>query len=298
MGAAHSATTVILGRTGFLGGAVYEFLARKGLKILAPSSAECNLLDGQKVTSYFSKILGPWQIIFCAGITRSREDSFEAMLKNVQMIHHLTRLASSGRVAGVVYLGSTDVYGRAPNLPITEQNAVEPAGPYGIGKFCGESLLRSASQERFPLAILRLPGVYGPGDHCRSVIGRFYEQIATGGRVTIFGDGSVRRDYVEVSDVCGAVCNLLGTGWDGVLNLATGFSVAIRDLVGLIAQALGVAARVEYLPSSGAEAAGDLVFDVSKLQSVLPGLQLKALQEGIARYIYEEKVQQRKVNHG
>ena len=288
---------LVLGQGGFLGSSIWNFLRLRGLAVWAPSSKECNLLEPSQVAAYFSTLPGPLPIVLCAGITRSVEDSFESMLKNTRMVNNLLAHVSPDRLAGVIYLSSTDVYGYAPPLPITEQTPLSPATFYGISKLCGEILLRRRGKLACPVTVLRLPGVYGPGDGYRSVVGQFYEQILGQGRVTIFGDGSVRRDYVAVGDVCEAVYHLLKASWDGVLNVATGVSFRIRDVVNLIAEVAGLRAPIDYASSTG-DTAGDLVFDVSKLKSVLRGVSFKTLDAGITSYIISERSQERVIHHG
>lgn len=288
---------VVLGHTGFLGGSIRNFLDLHGFAVFAPSSKECNLLEPSKVAAYFSALPGPFRIVLCAGITRSVEDSFESMLKNSHMVHNLLAQVSPERLAGVTYLSSTDVYGYTPPLPITEQSPLSPATFYGISKLCGELLLRRPGQSGCPVTILRLPGVYGPGDGYHSIVGSFYNRIVREGRVTILGDGYVRRDYVEIGDVCEIICRLLKVPWEGVLNVATGVSFTIRELIDRIAEAARLKLLVDYAPLTRATP-GDLVFDISKLKSVLPGISFKTLDEGIQGYMSAEKSRERKRRHG
>jgi UDP-glucose 4-epimerase len=276
-------SVVVLGHTGFLGRSIQSYLLQNGLSVLAASSKECNLLQADQLARYFARVAGPVQVVFCAGITRWVEDSFESMLQNIQMVRNLVTAAPRDRLAGVVYLSSTDVYGYAPELPITEQTLTTPANFYGAGKLCGEFLLRLPNSLDCPVTVLRLPGVYGPGDGARSIVGRLLEGMRRDGRVRIYGDGSARRDYIEISDVCEVIRRLLEAPFDGVLNAATGVSVTVLELIGLLAEATRLSPMIEYAPPD--QAARDLVFDVALLRSVLPGLSLKRLPEGIASYV-------------
>lgn len=276
-------SVVILGHTGFLGSAIRNYLLQDGFSVLAASSKECNLLQADQVAHYFARVARPVQIVFCAGITRWVDDSFESMLQNVQMVHNLVAAVPRDQVVGVVYLSSTDVYGYTPELPITEQTHPKPENFYGTGKLCGEFLLRLPGSWDCPVTILRLPGVYGPGNGARSIVGRLIGEMVRHGRVRIHGDGSIRRDYIEISDVCEVIRRLLKAPFDGVLNVATGASVTVRELVDILGQVTRLSPIIDHAPADQA-VAKDLVFDVGLLRSVLPGLEFKSLPEGIASY--------------
>jgi len=275
---------VVLGHTGFLGGSIQRDLQRKGFPVLAASSKECNLLEADQLPRFFSRISGPFQVVFCAGIARRVDDSFQSMLQNIYMVYHVACAVRERPLRSLIYLSSADVYGPHPSLPITERTPPAPANFYGLSKLCGEQLLRVSGLISCPVTIIRLPGVYGPGDAGRSIVGRFLAEMEQRGRVTVQGEGEVRRDYVEVGDVCEVVGLLLKGPYDGVLNVATGVSYTIRELIAILTEVSGLLPAVQYV-SSAKPLAGDLVFEVSRLRSLLGGLRLKTLREGVQNYL-------------
>lgn len=272
----------VLGK-GFIGSAITRALFEDNIEVHAVSSRECNLLESAQVEAFLRNLPQGSRIVFCAAISRIVEDSYDAFLRNIQMVQNFVSAAARGHLGGVVYLSSVDVYGRCPTLPITERTLPAPASYYGLSKLACEFLLRRPGALDCPLTILRLPGIYGPGDRGRSVVGRFLNQMEAKGHATIYGDGSVLRDFVEVGDVCQVIRCALAKPFDGVLNVATGTSLPIREVVETLAEVGRPSPTIAY-ESEDVNAAGDLVFDVGALHAILSPGQLKSLREGAASY--------------
>ena len=275
---------LVLGHTGFIGNAVLRHLAGAGYGAQGASSKECDLLDGEKTKAFLGQLPDQSLVVFSSAIVPRVQDSFQAMVKNLQMAHHFASGVPPGRLAGVVYLSSVNVYGHQSSLPINEDSIPTPSSFYGTSKLAGECLLRQTGALDCPVTILRLPGVYGPGDSGHSVVGNLLNNILHKGRVTLTGNGSVRRDLVEIGDLCRVVERALEQPLNGLLNVATGKSLSIREVVDVLAAVADLSPAIDYA-SADAAAAQDLVFDVSALLARLPGLQFKSLAEGSAIYL-------------
>lgn len=143
----------------------------------------CNLLDAAEVERFLCGFADGVRVVFCAVINRLNDNSYHALVRNIQMAHNFAAAATRGKLGGVIFLSSVDVYGRTPELPITERTVTAPANFYGIAKLTSELLLRRPGALNCPLTVLRLPGVYGPGDGGRSVVGRFLTRLRVEGRV-------------------------------------------------------------------------------------------------------------------
>lgn len=282
--ASHAAPVVVIGHTGFVGSAIARSLASAGVPLIPLSSRECNLLHQDAPRVLQALMPEGAQVVFCSGIIRTVRDTYDTMLENIRMVHAFAHAARTCRLASLVYLSTTDVYGHFPPVPITELTPVEPDSYYGIAKLAGERLLRLGGGIGCPVSVLRLPGVYGPGDGDRSVVGRLVGQLRRDGAVTIYGNGRVRRDYVAVGDVCAVVGALLGQPFDGTLNLASGRSVTIEELVHLIAREVRLAPSIRSAPAEP-HRAGDQVFDVTLLRKCVPSLRLTPIEEGLAGYL-------------
>ncbi len=146
--------------------------------------------------------------------------------------------ATQAKARRVVYSSSGAVYGDDQNLPLSEGSAVTPSHSYGLQKYAGEQFV-SAWPKSYSLetVALRYFNVYGPGIDPKGpyalAVGAFLLARTEGRPITIFGDGTITRDYVHVSDVARA--NLLAgestlVGKGEVINVGTGKSITIRSL--------------------------------------------------------------------
>lgn len=275
---------LVLGASGFIGKSVTEYLNNKKYELITPSSQECDLLSVKQVRQYFEGITTPVQIVFCAGILGRRENSFSSLLKNIQMIQSLADMAPSLSIRSVVHLSSTDVYG-SPTGIITENTIISPRSYYGLSKFSGEMIFNMESFFSIPVTILRIPGIYGAGDHQKSIVGLFLDQLANNGVVNINGDGSALRDYVQVNDVCRLVEHFLCSPYQGRVNVATGQSITIKDLVSILGKALGVSPKINFKENGGKAASQRLVFDITRLKGIVPAFQFTDIHTGIDDYV-------------
>jgi UDP-glucose 4-epimerase len=160
--------------------------------------------------------------------------------------------------ARIVSASSAAVYGVAPAGPITEHAALSPYSPYGSHKAMMESLCR-AYAENFGLhvAIVRMFSVYGAGlekqlvwDLCGKLT------VAGNSPVVLGGTGGELRDWLHVSDAA-ALLWLACAQCDGscpVVNGGTGIATSIREVAGMVCEAWGEGAGVEF---SGIARAGD-----------------------------------------
>jgi nucleoside-diphosphate-sugar epimerase len=196
------------------------------------------------------------------------------MFRNIRMIRNLVEALLKKRPSSTIYLSSVDVYGRTPPLPITEETILGPEHPYAVSKVVGEALFGQIGSDSSPVTVLRLPGVYGPGDGGRSVLGRLTAQILRDNRVTLTGNADVRRDYLPVEMLCEIVQHCLEKPVQTTLNAATGESLTIRQWVEHLARELGRSPEVRQ-EGAEPEAAGDLVFDVTRLLHLLPNLTIR-----------------------
>lgn len=275
---------LIFGASGFIGQSLAEHLSNKGYDLLTPSSSECDLLNVCQVREYLSTINTPVRIIFSAGILLQRDNSFASMTKNIQMVQSLAECASDVSISSIIYLSTTDVYGN-PDGIITEDTRILPTSYYGLSKYAGEVIFGMPDFLSIPVTILRIPGVYGPGDHQKGTVALFLDRLVNNKVVTIHGKGDSLRDYVEAGDVSRIIESFISSPYHGVLNVATGKSITILELVSILAKALGVKPIIVHENTDNAPVHRNLVFNTFRLREKLPAYQLKSIYEGIAGYV-------------
>ena len=276
---------VILGASGFIGGYLATVLTRRGFAVSGFGSADCDLCDpvaGARLTSGFSP---GTRVVVCATVNRKVDDSYFALTQNLAMAENLTANLPERRVGGVIFLSTVDVYGRAPVLPVTENRRLEPHNYYGIGKLASEQIFRRPGALDCPVTILRCPGVYGPGDRESSIVGAFLARIVRNETITLHGDGSVLRDYVDVQDVCEVAAHFVETPKEKTFNVVSGKSLPLRDWIEILGRVAGRAPSVERR-DMGTSSAGDLVFDNMALRREMgSGMEFAKPEDGARRYL-------------
>ena len=168
--------------------------------------------------------------------------------------------------------------------PAREDSALLPVSAYGLAKRSAEVYVDGWNRifgARH--VVLRFANVYGPRQSAAlegGVVAIFLERLAAGEPTTIFGDGTITRDFVHVDDVVRALL-LAGDHSGGVFNVGTGTETTVAELHALCEQAVGVDAP----PSFGPARAGDArrsVLDPSHAAAELGFTAAVALAPGIA----------------
>jgi UDP-glucuronate 4-epimerase len=198
-------------------------------------------------------------------------------------------LLEQARKAGsrkFVFASSSSIYGDAEKVPFREDLAdPRPLSPYGVTKQAGEqALLLYHRLHGLRTTALRFFTVYGPRQRPDMAIHKFARLILDGGEVTLFGDGSTRRDYTYVDDAVAGIEGALERD-DGfeIYNIGESRTIALSELVGLLEKNLGRKARIKHLP----EQPGDVkrtFADTSKARANLGYRPATPIEDGIAKF--------------
>ena len=113
---------------------------------------------------------------------------------------------------------------------------------------------------------MRLAHVYGPNDRPIKLIPRVIEQVKSGERPRVFGDGTDLRDFIHVRDAARAVHLVVQKQPEGIINLASGISISVLDTVRLIITASGQDFEPIVLPRMKKKI--DFRFDNRKLRAL------------------------------
>jgi UDP-glucose 4-epimerase len=162
-------------------------------------------------------------------------------------------------VSRVAYASSAAVYGVPARLPLDETADTTPLSPYGLEKRIDDHyalLFRTLyGQQSIGLRYFK---VYGPRQDPASqyagVISKFSSLLAAGKPLTVFGDGAQTRDFVFVKDIARANVLALESSWCGVVNVGTGTTVTLLQLIDALAACQGRTPTVRF----EAPAAGDI----------------------------------------
>lgn len=163
-------------------------------------------------------------------------------------------------VEKVVYASSAAVYGNPEYLPIDEKHPVMPLSPYGVSKYAPEHYLHVYHQlYGLKYTVFRYANVYGIRQVPRgegAVISIFIDKLIKGENLTVFGDGEQTRDYIYVEDIAEANLAALEKGDGEILNIGTGTSTSLNELIRILEKVTGQSIQPVHEP----ERPGDIKY--------------------------------------
>jgi NDP-hexose 4,6-dehydratase len=197
--------------------------------------------------------------------------------------------ARACRTPRLVHTSTSETYGTARTVPISESHPLQAQSPYAASKIAGDKLAESYYLSfALPVVTLRPFNTYGPRQSTRAVIPQIITQLGGGARVIKLGALAPTRDFSYVTDTVAAFV-AVGTApasavLGEVFNCGTGDDVAIGDLAAEIASLMGVRADItedaQRLRPKESEVMR-LVCDASKLRERAGWRPLVARAEGL-----------------
>lgn len=164
---------------------------------------------------------------------------------NAMVVHNVRKIV-------FISSGGT-VYGNPMYLPIDEKHPTDPLVSYGITKLAIEKYLQMYSHLHGIRAItLRVANPYGERQRietAQGAVGVFLHHAIKGLPIEIWGDGSVTRDYIHVSDVAEAFVRAVKySGVKNCFNISSGVGTSLNELIGMLEDVLGKSIEIRYLP--------------------------------------------------
>jgi UDP-glucuronate 4-epimerase len=201
-------------------------------------------------------------------------------------------------VPKLVFASSSSVYGEREGAPFREDDVVDfPISPYAATKKGGELLAYTYHHlHGFAVASLRFFTVYGPRQRPEMAIHKFARAIADGEPITVFGDGTSRRDYTYVDDiVSGVIAAAERAQGYRIYNLGNHRTVELRELIRLLEEDLGKKAEVRHLPAQP----GDVPLtcaDIQRAQEEIGYNPTVPIERGLELFVewFEKKKRQRR----
>jgi NAD dependent epimerase/dehydratase len=165
-------------------------------------------------------------------------DFFEV---NVLGTLNVAQAALGAGVERVVHTSTSEVYGSAQTVPITEMHPLEPQSPYAASKLAADKLMDSWHRSfELPVTVLRPFNTYGPRQSARAITPTIISQALTGDTLRL-GSLHPRRDLTYVGDtVAGMVAAAVTPAAAGrTIQLGTGHAVSVAEIVTMIGEILG-----------------------------------------------------------
>lgn len=161
---------------------------------------------------------------------------------NIKGTLNVVQAARDLGVARVVHTSTSEVYGTARFVPITEDHPLQGQSPYSASKIGADQIAMSFHTSfGTPVVTVRPFNTYGPRQSARAVIPTVITQLATGARTIRLGSTHPTRDFSYVGDtVAGFLAALTAPGGVGeIVNLGSNFEISIGDTAREIAAVMG-----------------------------------------------------------
>jgi NAD dependent epimerase/dehydratase len=167
---------------------------------------------------------------------------------NIKGTLNILQAARDLGVVKIVHTSTSEVYGTARFVPITEEHPLQGQSPYSASKIGADQIAMSFySSFNTPVTIIRPFNTYGPRQSARAVIPTIITQIANGVRPIKLGSLHPRRDFNYIKDVAHGFIAMAecDRSVGEVINIGNNFEVSIGETLHIIAAIMGVDVEVE-----------------------------------------------------
>jgi dTDP-glucose 4,6-dehydratase len=261
----QSSKIFVTGADGFIGSHLVEALVRKGFKVRAfvyyNSFNSWGWLDqcGDDVKGNFEVFAGdirdPYgtkeamkgcdavlHLAALIAIPFSYHSPDTYVETNVKGTLNVLQAAKELGISRLIHTSTSEVYGTAQFVPITEDHRLQGQSPYAASKIGADQLAYSFfSSFNLPVVIVRPFNTYGPRQSARAVIPTVITQIANGKSIINLGSITPTRDFNFVKDMVSGFISALDSenGLGEVINFGNNSEVSIGDTANLIAELMG-----------------------------------------------------------
>jgi GDP-L-fucose synthase len=289
----------VAGHRGLVGSAIVRHLTNMGCcNLLVATRDELDLRDHHAVADFFANTTP--DVVFLAaakvgGILANSTKPAEFLYDNLAIETNVIHSAWQHGVKKLLFLGSSCIYPKFADQPIREESLLSGSleqtnEAYAIAKIAGLKLAQAyQAQYGFPAISLMPTNLYGPGDNfdldsshvVPALIRKFDEaRLAGSPKVTLWGTGTPRREFLHVDDLASAACFAMEKYDQSLpLNVGVGEDLTIAELAALISRIVGYGGRIEF-DSSKPDGTPRKLLDVSRLTALGWSARIR-LEEGL-----------------
>jgi GDP-4-dehydro-6-deoxy-D-mannose reductase len=256
----------VTGARGFVGRWLTRELESRGHTVVAGDRPGLDVQDSSSTRAFLERA-APDAVAHLAAVSfapdarAEPERAFETNVGGTMHLLEAVRLVDPS--PAILVTGSSEVYGSpaSEDLPLRESAPLRPRTPYGLSKAAQEAVaIAYARRYGLRAVVTRSFNHSGPGQRPVFVVPAVAARVlalrnGADSKIAV-GNTEVRRDFTDVRDVVAAYVLLLEAAVDGriepggqVLNVASGRSVAIRELIEELCRLAGVEPRLETDPA-------------------------------------------------
>lgn len=264
---------LVTGADGFIGSHLVEMLVREGCRVRAlcmyNSFGSWGWLDtvGDAVKAQVEVVMGDirdphamtlavqdCETVFHLAALIAIPYSYRAPASYIDTnVHGTLNLLQAAQAAGVkrfIQTSTSEVYGTAQQVPITEAHPLNAQSPYAATKVAADQMAVAFSRSfGLPVVVVRPFNTYGPRQSTRAVIPTIITQLLDGAQSIRLGSIHPTRDFSYVTDTCtgfvaAARCDL-GRAAGRVVNLGANFEISIGDTAKVIAEVIGTDLKID-----------------------------------------------------
>lgn len=296
---------LILGGAGFLGSHLTDGLLREGYSVRVfdrPNIAKHRHFEKDEKIEWFEgdftnrndlvEAIKDCEIIFHFISTTLPKSSNDNPVYDVETnlvgTLRLLELARTNKVKKIIYASSGGtVYGTPNEVPIKETHRTEPICSYGITKLTIEKYLKLYHYlYGIDFCVLRVANPFGEWQRPTAGQGAvtvFLNNALKDKMITIWGDGSVVRDFVYAGDVTEALLKSIPyEGEEKVFNIGAGFGMSLKEIISEIEILLEKPVKVEFVESRSFDVPSN-VLDIQKAKNELGWEPETAFREGLKK---------------
>jgi UDP-glucose 4-epimerase len=272
---------LLLGGTGFIGGALARRLAREKMPV--------HILGRRQEDQLEHVLPRCGTVVHLASSTTPGTSAASASLElgNLALTLRLLDLLKSQPETHLVFFSSGGtVYGNPLSLPVAEDSSIAPLSNHGASKASQEAFCQAFRARGHGVTILRPSNAYGPGQTIKTGFGlvrTVLEHARLGTALEIWGDGGNLRDFVYVDDVAEACARLIALPQDSeTYNLGSGQGHDINTVWRVAEKLSGRELEKIHHPARTVDVR-DVVLDIARLEARLSWTPGVPLEEGMRR---------------
>lgn len=220
----------------------------------------------------------------------SNKNISKEITDNVLMTSKVLEACVENKIKKIIFLSSGGtIYGKNVVCPIKEDSNTNPISSYGTQKLMIEKLIQLYGyNHNLDYRIIRLSNPYGPYQRPNGILGAvttFVYKAINNEEITVYGDGSVVRDFIYIDDAIRGILNIVeGNSEYKIFNLGSGKGTSINKVLETVEKTLKKPITIRYQEARPVDIPVNYL-DVSRYQNCFKDYELLSLEDGLKKTI-------------